>query len=495
MSYTVKVGGAVVQVQAGTLDVTNEIGQRSQCTFTARTGTGVHWEQGTQVQIYDDGGTKRYAGFVDTSQTTKPGKAPYLYHAVTCMDNHYCADKRLAFQSYLSAPAGTIVQSLWQNYLQAEGVTLGPIAAGITIPEVIWNGEQVSACLDWLAQQCGFWWQIDENKVLWFQPYGGLTAPFVLDGTQVSQDDKLSVAWGNRQYRNRQFLVGGKDKTAVHTETFVGDGVRRAFTLRYPVAGISGKDKKTGLTKGILVNGVTKTIANKNTGGANGGAQWYYAISDAVLAQDPSEPVLGTGDTLTVTYEGEYPVIALAQNAALITQQQQLEGGGSGYVEAKESNRKVHTLAAGFQIAQAELAHYAQSMTTLVWAAPSTRVPAGLAQGQLLRVNLTDFGLAKQMLVRSVEITDNTDDLNIWLIVTCIGSPYDVSWQSFFQNLLTNNGASDVSDAANQAEGTILATLSQIQLTRTPLVTVTATKLVCPIVSPALICGPTVIVC
>lgn len=491
MSYTVKVGGVAVVVEAGTLDIKNEIGQRSQCTFTAKTATGVNWPYGTQLQAYNDVGALAYAGFVDTDQATKPGFRPVLEHAVTGMDMHYLADKRLAFQSYLDANAGDIVQSLWGAYLQPEGVTLGPIAQGLLIPEIIWNGEQVSKALDWLAQQCGYWWQIDENRQLWFQPYGGLSAPFTLDGTQVSQDDKLSVTYGNRQYRNRQFLVGGKDKTAVLTETLHGDGIRRAFTLRYPVVSITGKTK--GVQKGVWVNGVQQTLANKSQ---NTGAQFYYAISDLVLAQDTGQAILGTGDTLTVTYEGEYPVVALAQNAALISQQQALEGGGTGYVEAKESNTKVHSLAAAFQIAQAELAHYGQGMTTLAWACPASRLPSGLAQGQLLTVNLPDFALNEQMLVRSVELTDNTDNLNMWAIVTCIGSPYDVSWQTFFQNLLNQAGANDVADAANQATQSILAALTQTQV-NPPAATasIISSAVSCPLCGPTTYCSNTLIIC
>lgn len=491
-AYTVKVAGAAVNVEAGTLDVNNEIGQRSQCTFTAWTPTGTHWDQGTRVEVYDDDGTLRYSGFVDTSKTTKPGYGAILEHAVTCMDNHYLADKRLAFQSYLTTAAGTIVQSLWQNYLAAEGVTLGPIAAGITIPEAIWNGTQVSKALDWLAQQCGYWWQIDENKVLWFQPYGGVSAPFPLDGTQVAQDDKLSVTWGNRQYRNRQFLVGGKDRTSLIHETRHGDGTTRAFTLTYPVAILTGTDKPTKQPRGIFVNGVQQTVASKTK---TTSAQWYYAIADATIAQDPSQPVLSSTDTLDVYFEGEFPVVALAQNSALIRQQQQLEGGGTGFVEARESNTKIHTLGAGFQVAQAELAHFGQAMTTLVWATPASNV-AGLAQGQLLNVTLADFGLNEQMLVRSVEYTDAIDNVTIWVVVTCIGSPYDVSWQTFFQNLLNQNGAADTTDPANQDGSAILATLNQIQLTRTPTITISRThKTVCPICGPNTLCGSATIVC
>jgi hypothetical protein len=475
--YTVTLAGQPVELIATTLDIQKQVGQRSSCTFECRSNTGVYWDQGTAVAITDPNGVLVYSGFVDTDQADKPGFANILHHQIACMDNHYLADRRLAFASFLSETAGSIVTSLLNMYLVPEGVTgsSATIAPGPAITEAVFNYEQVSSCLDKLAQQAGYWWQIDENRVLWFQPYGAILAPWILDGSQVNQDSNLSVTYGNRQYRNRQFAVGGKDKTALLSETRHGDGTTRAFTLSYPVSEMQS----------ITLNGVGKTFDNKSKGT---GAAYYYAVGDAVVAQDASQPVLQSSDSLVISYKGEYPVIALAQNDTLINDQKALEGIGTGYVESKYTDTKVHTLDAAFQIASALLAHYGARMTQLQF----MTLEAGLQPGQLLTVNLPDFALNQQMLVQSVEITDD-DGGNIWYQIVCVGSPYDVTWQTFWQNL--TNQAEGTTDALNLNDDSTLAILYQWTALLNWVATWSLTTYVCPICGPATKCGPTIKVC
>lgn len=474
--YAVTIGGAQVSVLAGTLDLTNEIGQRSTARFTCRSAAGVRYDQGTAVSISDGAGTLIYAGFVDTDQATKPGFAPLLEHQIACVDNHYLADKRLAYSGYLGQSAGAVVRSLWGLYLQAEGVTLGSIAEGPTIAEKVWSGEPVSSAMDWLAQVTGYWWEIDAHKRLTFSPYGASLAPWVLDGTQADQAS-VTVTYGNRQYRNRQFVDGGFDTIGPLTETFHGTGTARAFTLSYAVSSV----------KSIILNGVAQNLGVK---GRDSGQPFYYAVGDAVIAQDAARPLLGSGDTLVVTYQGRYPVRALAQNAALITRQRALEGTGTGYVEVALNERNIHSLPAAFQIAQAQLAHFGQRMTTLVF---QTRL-VGLTQGMLLTVQLPVFGLDQQMLIRSVEIADS-DGLNIWYTVTAIGSPYDVSWQTFFTNLMNQaTGALSATDAANTGGADVLALLTQISVASQWTITFTSPVFTPPLCGDTTICGPALLI-
>lgn len=484
-TYIVKVGGVTAHVIAGTLNVNNTIGQRSTCTFTAWDATGlISWGQGTRVQVYDLNNTLVYGGFLEQDKITKPGFSALLQHQVTCKDYHYLADKRLAARSYLLQTAGSIVIDLINNYLSAEGVTFtsASIVAGATLPEVVFNYELVSKCIDAIATQTGYWWQIDNNKVLWFQPYGGLNAPFALDGTTVSQDDKLVYTNGNPQYVNRQFVTGGWDQTNTQTETRHGDGVSQAFALSYQVS--------RNLVS-ITLNGVAQTVGIK---GVQTGYQWYAAEGDQTIAQDPSGTILISTDTLVITYRGRYPVVALAANDALITSQVSLEGGGTGYVESKYHNAKVKTLSGAFQIAASLLAHYGQKMRTVSWQMRASAA-AGLQQGQLMTVNLPMLSpdLANlSMLIQSIEYTDNIDAINMWAIITAVGSPYDVTWQTFFQNLANQ---AQPQDAINIGDGGVLAVLTQWAALWNWTGTFTATKYTCLLCSASNPCGVTKIVC
>lgn len=484
-NYTATIGGVLVNVVAGGLHVETQIGQRSTGSLKVWSALGTVWQYGTQVRVYDETNALVYAGYT-TKDTARKGQgsylgAGYLEHDIALMDNCYRADKRRVFKTYLAQTAGFIITDLLGAYLAAEGVsaTASSIAAGAVITEVIWVGSKsVSDCLTWLATQSGYWWQIDMHGVLWFQPYGGIAAPFVMDGSQADATKDLSVEYGNDMYVNKQYAKGAYAKTAQLVETFHGDGVKVAFTLSYQVSQVIS----------VALNGADVT-AQSLTKGSSGGV-FYYASGDAVLAQDPSQTVLTAGDTLVVTYKGRYPVLAMTQNPALITAQQLREGGGTGIVESTYVNSKVRTLAAAFQIAGNLLAHYGQDTTVLSFA---TRTK-GLTPGMLLTVNLADFGLAnKQMLISGVTISDEVDGYNIWFIVQAVGSPVEsAQWQTFFQGML--NQSSDPADLADTVD-TAFALLLSTTITRTPTVTVTPIKTACPICSNATLCGNSTIVC
>lgn len=495
MAYTAKIGGALVNVQAGGLNVVNQIGQRSTGSLKVWSALGQIWQYGTQVQVFNDAGVKVYSGYTTKDKASKPGGARqstgYLEHDISLMDNCYRADKRRVFKTYLGASAGAIFTDLCNTYLAAEGVTYtaSSIAAGPTITEVIWNGtKSVSEAFTWLATQSGYWWNIDLNAVAWFQPYGGVAAPFSVDGTQVDALQDVSVEYGNDMYINKQYAKGAFTETGVLSETFHGDGVRRNWTLSYPISSLSGHDKASGTALQVTLNGVTQQLGSK---GIDNGKQFYWAKGDAVLAQDTGYALLGSGDTLVVTYKGRYPVIASAQNPALIAAQAAREGGGTGLVESTYVNTKVHTLPAAFQIASSLLAHYGADTTVLTF---STQQP-GLAPGQLLTVNLPDFGLTnKSMLISSVGLDDQgPDGFSVWFRVSAVGSPVETAqWQTYWTNLM--NQSSDPTDLQDIAD-TALALLSATTLTRTAVATVTLAKATCPIIGNATFCNNTLIIC
>jgi hypothetical protein len=485
--YTAKINGTLVNVIAGSLNVQLQIGQRGTGSIGIWGALGTVYQYGTKIEVFDETATRVYSGFISKDKAVKSGARQtkgFLEHGLTLMDTTYLADKRVAWKSYLFASAGFIVKDLIGAYLAAEGVTYTPssIADGPLITEVIWNGKQITEAMNWLAKQAGYWWDIDLSGVLFFQPYGGIAAPFTLDGTQVDAMN-LSVEYGNDMYVNKQYTKGAfaekGSATAQLHETFKGDGNSRAFTLSYPV----------NVLYQIKVNGVDVTTLSATKGST--GAQWYFAKGDATIAQDIGQTILTTSDTLDVFYTGRFPVLAVASNPALITAQQAREGGGgTGIIEAVYINTKVHTLAAAFQIASTLLSHYGQDMTLIEF---DTRAK-GLIPGQMLTVNLSDFALSnKPMLIASVNISDQTDGYTIWYHVTAVGSPVDVGqWPTFWQALM--NQSSDPSDFTD-ASDTFLALLQNSTVTHAHSATVTKATHTCPICGNATLCGNATIIC
>jgi hypothetical protein len=476
-AYTININGVAASVVAGSMHVVNMIGQRSQATFEVFDVTGsIFYAQGSHVEIFDEAAVLIYAGFVERDRITKPGFQPMLVHAITCKDMHYLADKRLAASSYLLQPAGVIVLDLFNKYLAAEGVTITAtsIALGPTISEAVFNYEPINKCLDAIAKQSGYWWQIDQYKVLFFQPYGAIPAPWVVDGTMVDQVKGVSFEEGNAQYVNRQYATGSYDKTPTLTESHHGDGVTKAFALGYQLA---------ASIPIIKVNGVTQTTGRK---GQDFGFQWYYAEGDQTVTQDPSQAILSSSDTLAVTYRGRFPVVALAQNGGLIASQQTLEATGTGYVESKYHNARISTLTGAFSVASSLLAHYGSRMSTLTFITNKK----GLTQGQQVTVNLPAFGLLnRQMLIQSVESTDSGDEYQYNYIINAVGSPYDVTWQSYFQNL------QPAEDMLTGAGDTVLAVLTQWSANLSWTANVTPSTYTCPICGNATIIGNALIIC
>lgn len=449
--YTAKIAGTPVNIVAGTLDADNQIGQRSTGSLSVWGPLGTVWQYGTAIAVYDDLGALTYSGFISKDNASKPGGARQgtgvLEHKLTLMDNCYKADKRVIFYSNTNVTAGQIVADLVNKVLYAEGVTFTAqtVASGPTIPEVIWNGKTIAYCLNWLAKNAGYWWNIDVNSVLHFLPYGGVPAPFVLDGTQVDARGQLSVTYGNDMFVNTQYCKGGSAEKGTKKNPLIeflyGDGVKRNFTLSYPISSLYT----------VILNGVDVTAQSLTKG--NNGGKFYYAPGDSVIAQDPGQPIVGNGVLLEVHYAGKLPAIGKAQNSNLIAAQKAREGGGtSGIVESVYSDTKVHTLPAALQIASALLTHYGQDTTILEF---DTR-EKGLLEGQMLTCELPDFNLVnKQMLISAVHITDHgsgDSGVNIWFHVTAVGSPVDsAQFQTFWQNLMNQQSEpSDLTDTSDQ---------------------------------------------
>lgn len=485
MAWTAKIGGVSVNVIAGSLKIEGAINLRTTGSLGVWSSLGVSWQYGTSVQIYDDSSTLVFAGNLLKDRARRDGGARqgvgYLVHALDITNNCYYADKRLVFKTYANMTAGAIVNDLLTSYLAAESVTgsSATIATGRTIVSAIWPGNKtVSDALAWLAEQSGYWWTIDLNRVLYFQPYGSTPAPFTMDGTMADAVEGLEVEFGNDLYLNKQLVKGSYGETGTLSESFVGNSNSRSFTLSYPL----------GTLLSLSLNGsdlTTQTLDKGETGG-----RYYVSDGDPVIAQDPGQTLLTSSDTLTVSYRGRFPVIVSTQNNALITTQRIREGIGSGIVESVYTNTKARTLSAAFDIGNALLSHYGTDASLLSF---TTRT-SGLAPGQSLLVNLSDFGLSNaSALITSVTISDRNDGINIWYDVEAATGPAEASqWPTFWQDLMAQSSdPGDFTDAADTA----LALVNTVTFTHAPSFTVTATKTTCPIVGNSTMPGGSTIVC
>ncbi len=414
---TVEISSTEVTVEQSSLAIDKRIEERSTASFTVidRDGTGTY-ARGEPVEITDPDSAVIFAGFIDT-----PGKARLhptggLLHDITCMENHYLADKRLAVKSYANVTAGYIATDLFNSYLAGEGVTVGEIQDGPTIAEAIFNYVKVSDCFEALKELSGFTWKIDEGKRLYFVDRVTNRAAWDLDNsTYKPLPNSVHLSGGNPLYRNTQYVRGGKGATSQQTETFAADGVLKSFAVGYPLA-----QEPT-----IYEDAALQTVGIK---GLESGKDYYWNKGDNSVT---AEAVPGNGVDVKVYYYGQYPLIAMSLDYAAILDRQTVEGAGTGIVEEIVTEAQHETSPSIQESASAKIKQYCRDAEKFTYGT----YDSGLFPGQMQAITYPLFGFsAHDMLIESVSI--RADGNHLLYEVACITGPAMGSWAKFFANIL-----------------------------------------------------------
>src|SRR6266581_2606627 len=211
------------------------------------------------------------------------------------------------------APAttdATVTPQVLDMTVAAFNPNIGP---GALIPAVDYRHQFMDKVGDDLVKQSvDYSWYIDQNFQFYFRKRTAIPAPWVLyslpfgvaAAVDLEADSNLQVTVANDLYRNRQTLTGVIN-SGIFSDTFIGDGSKQSFTLRYPVA--------PGTIPTILLNNNPQSVALKG----QSGAQWYYAVGDATIAQDTGGVVLISTDTLSVpNYTGTFEDTITVDNVA-----------------------------------------------------------------------------------------------------------------------------------------------------------------------------------
>lgn len=468
---------------SGSLRIESAIGRRSQASYALYTDNSTHFQQYQQTTIYDQDTYLVFSGYITTPKEVKPGLQPSLLHSISCADQHFLADKRVIATSYVNKTCGFIFQDIVNKYLLSEGITVGFIYDGQTpsptlypsltlypggnvglIPSATFaycTAAEAFNALVTAASSSGvpYYWQIDQSKRIWFVPYTSIVNSVDVDGTQIV-DRSASVSRQNATYRNTQYIVGGTQQTVQQTETRKGDGNTQAWPMSFAFSTVPT----------VKVNSVTKTVGIK---GVDSGKDFYWAKGDPILAQDSGATKLVSTDTLQVTYYGQFPSVTISQNSAQVSLEASIDGS-SGIIEEVESDDTLTSVSDALAEAGRFLSRYATQGIQLQF----TTLQTGFVQGQLINVDLPDFGLSgAQFLIESVSAADS-DGVNIWYTVNAIQGPYDNTWVDFFGRLLSSK---QVTNAINVGTTQSLTILQQFTATIIPTATLSTTVISCPL--------------
>jgi len=425
-------------------------------------------EQGEPVILMWDDQT--FTGFVESADIRMLLGKGGLIHHLQCKDNHYLADKRIAVASYESKTCGYVVNDLITNYLAAEGITAGTIQDGPTITEAIINYVTVADALNALAEKAGFIWYIDENKVLYFMARETVAASWELTSADVYGD--ISITRSNPLYRNKQYVRGGKALTSQQVESRIGDSVATAFTMSYPLAKVPT----------ITLDTVPQTVGIK---GIDTGKDWYWSKGDAVISQDAEGTPITPGQTLEVTYYGQFDLIAVSEDSAEIVRRASIEGN-SGIDEDIADEPTASSTDAVLELAAAKLYKYARDGKRFAF----QTLRAGLKPGQLLTIDYPDIGIEDDLLIESVSVV--VDETHTIYNVVAIEGPELGSWTKFFAELAAKKLSVDL---VSVGSGSTLTVVTSPEDTTEWSEDVTPTVLSCPVCGDATLCGVGTIVC
>ncbi len=226
----------IVAPKSAGIEIDNQVAARTTALFEAIVPVTTTFSKGQPVSLRDGNDALVFGGRIDTpkrSRFDRPGgKALW---SLQCVDDHYLADKIVVAKSWAGQTCGFMVNDLLASYLAAEGIVAGNIEAGPVVTQQVSSYIPCSQAIDELATLAGFTWWIFDSR-LYFQSYLSTAAPWGLTGADLLwipspvRDDAAPL------YRNRQWVKGFKDVSALATETQHGDNIAKAFVLGFPVA-------------------------------------------------------------------------------------------------------------------------------------------------------------------------------------------------------------------------------------------------------------------
>jgi len=403
--------------------VNHTVDKRSTAVFTLLDiGATQHFKKGQELKIYSDDEGLIFGGYVDSSQEDLVSARDVIKHSVTGVDYHYLAEKRTVAKAWQNTTIETIVNYVLDQYLEAEGVTLGEIQVAGPVTQYIANYIQVNEVLDQMAERAGFIWFISEQKRLYFVERGRFAADWDLEETATfAVDDAISgltVTHANPEYRNKQYIIGVWEETDIQTEYAPGDGLTTSFPVQY----------KLGAEPTIYVSldgadYIEKTVGIK---GKDTGKDWYWAKSDQIISQDASATALTANDTLKVVYTGLYQIVVVSADFAEISDRQSVEGEeSSGIVESVRSDTSLSSREAALEEANSILDIYAMDGKKIEY----TTTKSGLSAGVLQHIKITKHDVNDDCLISDVTFRYNGID---YYDITAFSGPVEDSWEDVF---------------------------------------------------------------
>jgi hypothetical protein len=373
---------------------------------------------GSEITI-DDGTGLIFGGLIDSysEEVITDGNLLAVQRELECVSFDALADRRLVAASY-ETPSQTLfdlVDDVVTNFLAGDGIdTTNVQSGGVEIPPIKFNYSTAAKVFDDLASITGWAWWIDPAKDLYFQPRSQTAAPFSIDEDNARN---IRVQSHLETYRNRQYVRAGVSLTASRTETFSGDGERRAFTLAFPAGAVP---------TAIDVDGTPQTIGIR---GVETGFDFYWNVGDPVISQDDAAARLTTANVLSVTYQGQFPILIVAQDDSQANALSAVSGT-AGIIDEITSKANLNDIGTAQTLAAGLLRRYGRIPRRVTF---ETDTP-GLKAGQLVTIDIPTHNISGPWLIDSVSARDRFGRELVYTVEALDGENIG-GWENFFDAL------------------------------------------------------------
>lgn len=380
MAYEISIAGVdrtddVINQSVVVEDIIND--QVNTCSFSLinLNGTGVPaTDDEVIITLPDD--TILFGGYIISVMLSKREYGE-VTAKITCKDYTALLDRNLVHKSYEDMTDKEIIEDIIATYCAGFGITTNNVTEGVTINQISFNYIHPSQAFRRLSDLSGRNWYIDYEKDIHYFPLATDAAPIDLDTDTRDSFQSLRIDKNASQLKNRIYVRGGTTLSDFTTYEEKGDGEKTVFVL---------PDKPHDIT--VEVNGTPQTLGIKNVDLS--GFNWYVNFQEKYVEQDAGGVVLTTADTLAVTYKYDIPILVAQEDTASIAE--------NGVYEFSIFDKTIETTTDARDRATAELTDYANDLIE----GSFTTFEAGFKSGQYINIDLDDFDVDSQYVVRRV---------------------------------------------------------------------------------------------
>lgn len=342
---------------------------------------------GDDVKIADTSGTIFGGTVTEMEKMIRRQQGGILIEIkFTVTDYGFALDSKLVKTSYADMDPADIVANLVTNFGPGGYDTSTYVQrGGFTIKSIKFNYEQLTKCIEALAQQIGWDWYIDSAKNVHFFFATTQTGSSEYDPAPIAIDDtgaglewsSLDIDQNIRNLKNSIYVIGGsykKEFTALNTpDTYTTVAGQVVYQLAY---------KYTG-SFFVTIDGVQQSIGIDQQDDPTLFHVMYNSSGPFLrLTSDP-----GAGHTLETYGFAEIPIVAHVQDGASI----------ATFGEYQDSiiDSQITSVQEAQERGVADLTLFGHAVYDVKFNTLST----GLRIGQVIMLNSTKFGVTNYPLI------------------------------------------------------------------------------------------------